>query len=238
MRRLRLVLPLCLAAAAPAPGDAQRMPDVVASLFPAVVNITTLRPGEDGGPAKRSFGSGFIIAPSGTVVTNRHVIHGAYHVTVTLNDDRGFPARLVAANDVPDLAVLQIEAATPFPTVPFGNSDALRRGETVIAIGNPLGLAGTVTVGVVSAVNRNLNSTFIDDFIQIDTSINQGNSGGPLFNLAGEVIGVNVAFVALGGDGGSVSASRSPPTRRASWSISCSATAGCGPVSRACWYSR
>jgi serine protease Do len=181
------------------------LPDIVAPLLGAVVNISVLKRADAAaataeagtaiGRAQHSLGSGFIIDPDGTIVTNRHVVADGYSVTVTLDDDRQFPARVLATNLYPDLAVLKIEAGAPLPTVHFGDSSALRLGETVVAIGNPLGLSGSISVGVVSALNRNLRSTVIDDFIQTDASINHGNSGGPLFNLRGEVVGVNWALI-------------------------------------------
>jgi len=181
------------------------VPDVVAPLLGAVVNISVLAAPdahETGGQAsaqigraRHSLGSGFIIDPAGYIVTNRHVIADGYTVTVTLDDNRELPAKVLATNLYPDLALLKVEAGAPLPIVRFGDSNALRLGETVIAIGNPLGLSGSISVGVVSALNRNLRSTVIDDFIQTDASINHGNSGGPLFNMRGEVVGVNWAIV-------------------------------------------
>ena len=195
-----------VAHASPRPaGGTVSLPDVVAPLLGAVVNISVLkRPdaaagaGESGaqtGRATHSLGSGFIIDPAGYIVTNRHVVADGYAVTVTLDDDRQFPAQVLATNLYPDLALLKIAAGAPLPTVHFGDSNTLRLGETVIAIGNPLGLSGSISVGVVSALNRNIRSTVIDDFVQTDASINHGNSGGPLFNLRGEVVGVNWALV-------------------------------------------
>ena len=137
-------------------------------------------------------------------MTNRHVVAGGFKVMVTLHDERQYPATVLATNAIPDLALLKIEAPGPLPTVEWGDSDALRLGETVIAIGNPLGLSTSITVGVVSALNRNVASTPIDDFIQTDTPINQGNSGGPLFNLQGRVVGVNWAIITPNQQSGSV----------------------------------
>ncbi len=178
---------------------------MVAPLLGAVVNIAVLTapdataPGGEAsaliGRARHSLGSGFIIDPDGYIVTYRHVVANGYSVSVTLDDNRVLPARVLATNLYPDLALLKIEAGVPLPVVHFGDSNALRLGETVIAIGNPLGLSGSISVGVVSALNRNVRSTVIDDFIQTDASINHGNSGGPLFNLRGEVVGVNWAIV-------------------------------------------
>jgi serine protease Do len=192
-------------AAPPLAGATPSLPDIVAPLLGAVVNISVLQRPDTAaeaseaaaliGRAKHSLGSGFIIDPAGYIVTNRHVVADGYSVTVTLDDDRQFSAQVLATNLYPDLALLKVEAGAPLPTVRFGDSNALRLGETVIAIGNPLGLSGSISVGVVSALNRNMRSTVIDDFIQTDASINHGNSGGPLFNLGGEVVGVNWALV-------------------------------------------
>lgn len=198
--------------ASPAGAETEGLKDLVARLFPATVNINVLNPGKDGGPAKRLYGSGFLVRPNGVIITNRHVVAGSYNVTVTLNDGHTYPARLLGANDTPDIAVLKIDGPTPFPTVEFGDSDKLERGETLIAIGNPLGLAGTVTVGVVSALNRNLGGSSIDNYIQTDTTINHGNSGGPLFNREGKVVGVNVAFVTPVDEGGSIGLGLSIPS--------------------------
>lgn len=192
-------------ASPPLAGGIGSLPDVVAPLLGAVVNISVLKlPNATARTTQanaqicrveHSLGSGFIIDPAGYIVTNRHVVADGYAVTVTLDDDRVLPARVLATNLYPDLALLKVDAGAPLPTVRFGDSNALRLGETVIAIGNPLGLSGSISVGVVSALNRNMRSTVIDDFIQTDASINHGNSGGPLFNLRGEVVGVNWALV-------------------------------------------
>ena len=215
MRRIRLVavvLAVWLAtgparAAMPPEEKPANLPDLVATLLPAVVSVFALsqKAGPGGSVAQggemmmsaphRESGSGFIIDPSGYIVTNRHVIAGTYKVTVTLEDGRSYPAAVVSANERPDLALLKIETGRALPTVPWGNSTDLRIGQTVIAIGNPLGLASSVSVGVISALNRDISETMIDDFVQTDAAINHGNSGGPLFNLRGQVIGVNWALV-------------------------------------------
>ena len=152
----------------------------------------------------QEFGSGFLIDPAGYIVTNRHVIAAAYKVTVTLNDGQPYPGTVVATNERPDLALLKIEAGHPLPTVPWADSDKMRIADSVFAIGNPLGLAISISVGVVSALNRNMKETTYDDFIQTDAAINHGNSGGPLFNLRGEVIGVNWALVSPSATSGSI----------------------------------
>ena len=139
-------------------------------------------------------GSGFIIDESGLIVTNNHVIQGADEVTVTLNDSRELVANVIGADPDTDLALLRIEADGPLPVASFANSDSVRVGDAVIAIGNPFGLGGTVTSGIVSAKAREIGAGRYDDFLQIDAPINRGNSGGPTFNLEGEVIGVNTAI--------------------------------------------
>jgi len=156
--------------------------------------------GQDARPQKvTSLGSGFIIDPSGLVVTNNHVIADADEITVTLQDSQAFKAELVGTDTKGDIALLRIKANKPLPAVSFGNSDQMRVGDWVLAIGNPLGLGGTVTAGIVSARSRNINAGSYDDFIQTDAAINKGNSGGPLFNIKGEVIGINTAIYSQSG---------------------------------------
>ncbi|WP_420433438.1 Do family serine endopeptidase [Hyphobacterium sp.] len=198
---------------------AQRFPvegfaDLNERLSPAVVNISTAqRMGDDqgelpdfpeGSPLERfneffgdaprianSLGSGFIIDPAGIVVTNNHVIESADEIEVTLVDGRTLPADLVGRDPVTDLAVLQIVSTEEnFPAVAFGDSDAARVGDWVFAIGNPFGFGGSLTAGVISARGRDIGGEY-DDYIQTDVAINTGNSGGPLFDLDGDVIGVN-----------------------------------------------
>ncbi len=146
-----------------------------------------------------SLGSGFIIDPSGIVVTNNHVIAEADEITVTLHDDTKLVAKVVGRDAKTDLAVLKVEPTKPLTHVPFGDSGKTRVGDWVVAIGNPFGLGGTVTAGIVSARQRDINAGPYDDFIQTDASINRGNSGGPMFNLAGEVIGINTAIYSPSG---------------------------------------
>jgi serine protease Do len=146
-----------------------------------------------------SLGSGFIIDPSGLIVTNNHVIEGADEINVILNDGTKLKAELVGKDSKSDLALLRVHYDKPLKFVKFGDSDKLRLGEWVIAIGNPFSLGGTVTAGIVSARNRDINSGPYDNYIQTDAAINRGNSGGPLFNLNGEVIGVNTAIISPSG---------------------------------------
>jgi serine protease Do len=151
----------------------------------------------DSQPPRRvqSLGSGFVIDASGLIVTNNHVIEGADEIIANFPDGSKLKATLVGTDDKTDLAVLKVEPEKPLRAIPFGDSDALRVGDWVMAIGNPFGLGGTVTVGIVSARNRDINSGPYDNFIQTDAAINRGNSGGPLFNMDGEVIGINTAII-------------------------------------------
>ncbi len=199
--------------------------DLADKLMPSVVNISTTQtvrtttnqfpfqfpPGSPFGemfkdferPTERkasSLGSGFIIDTKGTVVTNNHVISGADDILVRVGD-KEYKAKVVGADPYMDIAVLKMETRDQFKPVSFGDSDKARVGDWAVAIGNPFGLGGTVTAGIISARNRDINLTRYDDFIQTDASINQGNSGGPLFNLKGEVIGINTAIIAPGQSG-------------------------------------
>jgi serine protease Do len=146
-----------------------------------------------------SLGSGFIVDTSGIVVTNNHVIADADEINVIMNDGTKIKADLVGVDKKTDLAVLKFKPVKPLIAVKFGDSDKLRLGEWVIAIGNPFSLGGTVTAGIVSARNRDINSGPYDSYIQTDAAINRGNSGGPLFNLDGEVIGVNTLIISPSG---------------------------------------
>ena len=146
-----------------------------------------------------SLGSGFIIDPSGLIVTNNHVIDDADEISVILNDGTKLKAELVGKDSKSDLALLRVHYDKPLKFVKFGDSDKLRLGEWVIAIGNPFSLGGTVTAGIVSARNRDINSGPYDNYIQTDAAINRGNSGGPLFNLNGNVIGINTAIISPSG---------------------------------------
>ncbi|HJV36936.1 DegQ family serine endoprotease [Geomonas sp.] len=147
---------------------------------------------------QKSLGSGFIISDDGYIITNNHVVAGADEVKVKLSDGREFKAEIKGRDEKLDLALVKIDAKAQLPVAPLGDSDKLEVGEWVMAIGNPFGLAQTVTVGIVSAQGRVIGSGPYDDFIQTDASINPGNSGGPLFNAEGEVIGINTAILASG----------------------------------------
>src|SRR5690606_30845822 len=158
-----------------------------------------------GAPSVRratALGSGFIIDPEGYVVTNNHVIDGASEVSVRLDDETAYPAEIVGTDPATDLALLKIDVGKRLPSLVLGDSDKAEVGDWVLAVGNPFGLGGSVTAGIISARGRNIQAGPYDDFLQIDASINRGNSGGPLFNLDGEVIGVNTAIYSP--NGGSV----------------------------------
>ena len=199
--------------------------DLADKLMPSVVNISTTQtvrttsnpfpfqfpPGSPFGemfkdfeqPRERqasSLGSGFIIKENGTVITNNHVIANAEDILVRVGD-KEYKAEVVGSDPYMDIAVLKMQTKDKFTPVSFGDSDKARVGDWAVAIGNPFGLGGTVTAGIISARNRDINLTRYDDFIQTDASINQGNSGGPLFNLKGEVIGINTAIIAPGQSG-------------------------------------
>ena len=199
--------------------------DLAEKLMPSVVNISTTQtvvtktnpfpnfqfppgsPFEDmfkefGTPQERkasALGSGFIIDKDGTVVTNNHVIKDADDILVRVNGDKEYKAKIIGTDPLSDIAVLKIDSDDKFKPVKFGNSDLARIGDWVIAIGNPFGLGGTVTSGIISARNRSIGLSRYEDFIQTDASINQGNSGGPLFNMDGDVVGVNTAILSQGG---------------------------------------
>ncbi len=216
------------AVGAPTRAAPEGFADLVEGLTPAVVNISTAQ--RTGGatatgelaPLQRKFGgrtvslgSGFIVDATGIVVTNNHVIDNADEITVTLSDGREFKANVRGIDRETDIAVLQLEGSTvKFPFVSFGDSSRSRVGDWVIAVGNPFGLGGTVTVGIISGRNRNIGEGNFDDFIQTDAAINRGNSGGPLFDIGGRVIGINTAIYSQ--TGGSVGVGFAVPAELAS----------------------
>ena len=211
--------------------------DLAERLMPSVVDISTTQtvvtntnplpftfppgsPFEDmfrefGTPQERkssALGSGFIIDEKGLVVTNNHVIQGAEDIVVRVGGDKEYKAKIIGADPLSDIAVLQIVSKENFKPVKFGNSDKARIGDWVIAIGNPFGLGGTVTAGIISARNRSIGLSRYEDYIQTDASINQGNSGGPLFDMNGDVIGINTAIL---GQSGSIGIGFSIPSNSA-----------------------
>ena len=211
--------------------------DLAEKLIPSVVNISTTQtvvtnvnpfpfefppgsPFEDmfkefGTPQKRktsALGSGFIIDAKGIVITNNHVISDAEDILVRVDGDKEYKAKVIGSDPLSDLAVLKIESQDKFIPVKFGDSDKARIGDWVIAIGNPFGLGGTVTSGIISARNRSIGLSRYEDYIQTDASINQGNSGGPLFDMNGNVIGINTAIL---GQSGSIGIGFSIPSNSA-----------------------
>jgi serine protease Do len=212
--------------------------DLAERLMPSVVNISTTTtvitntnpfpgfkfppgsPFEDmfkefGTPQKRqssALGSGFIIDEKGIVITNNHVIQDAEDIVVRVDGDKEYKATIIGQDPLSDIAVLKIESKEKFTPVKFGNSDKARIGDWVIAIGNPFGLGGTVTSGIISARNRSIGLSRYEDYIQTDASINSGNSGGPLFNMNGDVIGINTAIL---GQSGSIGIGFSIPSNSA-----------------------
>ncbi len=187
-----------LAVGTPAPARAQAplqdFSGLANRLLPAVVEVIAFGGARSAAGQGRSLGSGFVIDASGVIVTNNHVIDAAQSIVVRTHDGIQMEAALVGTDPSIDIAVLKVTPTAPMPFVPFGDSDSLSVGQWVLAIGNPFGLGGTVTLGIISARNRTLQGPY-DDFIQTDAAINSGNSGGPLFNAAGQVIGVNTAII-------------------------------------------
>jgi serine protease Do len=155
--------------------------------------------GSGGAHEVTSLGSGFIIDPTGYIVTNNHVIEGAEEITVRTQDNTEYKAKLIGHDPKTDLALLKIESSTPLPFLEWGDSDKARIGDWVLAIGNPFGLGGTVTAGILSARQRDINAGPYDDFLQTDAAINRGNSGGPMFDMDGKVIGINTAIFSPSG---------------------------------------
>ena len=237
-----VALALILSTGAQARGAPESFADLAERLSPAVVNISTSQTVEGGvplpgvpkgspldeffedflerngsGPSMpqrvQSLGSGFVIDEDGIIITNNHVIDGADEIKVNFSDGTTLPAELVGRDPKTDLAVLQVKPEKKLIAVKFGDSQKSRVGDWVVAIGNPFGLGGTVTAGIISAINRDINAGPYDDFIQTDASINRGNSGGPLFNLDGDVIGVNTAIISP--SGGSIGIGFSVPSATA-----------------------
>ena len=183
-----------------APITATTFARLAETVKPAVINVTTGRLARSRTDERRSLGSGVIIDRSGVALTNAHVVDGAKEAEVTLSDGTRHRAKIVGVDAKTDLAVLRISGDKPFPALPLGDSDAVRVGDWVLAIGSPFGLSATVTQGIVSAKARQIGAGPYDDFLQTDAAINPGNSGGPLVNMKGEVIGINTAVV-RGGSG-------------------------------------
>tara|TARA_B110000438_G_scaffold61370_1_gene61634 strand:+ start:273 stop:1712 length:1440 start_codon:yes stop_codon:yes gene_type:complete len=241
MKKIKILLITFLTLGFISLSNAQEMPksfaDLAEKLMPSVVNISSTQivttntnpfpfefppgsPFEDmfkefGTPQKRkasALGSGFIIDEKGIVVTNNHVIQGAEDILVRVDGDKEYKAKVIGSDPLSDIAVLKIQSKDKFIPVKFGDSDKARIGDWVIAIGNPFGLGGTVTSGIISARNRSIGLSRYEDYIQTDASINQGNSGGPLFDMNGDVIGINTAIL---GQSGSIGIGFSIPSNSA-----------------------
>ncbi len=184
--------------------DAQSLADALPPGFPREELERRFGPmfqnQQNGAPEpQQALGSGFIISKDGYIVTNNHVVDGAETVKVKLNNEKEYDAKVIGVDPLTDIALIKIDAGSDLPTVPWGDSDTVRAGDEAVAIGNPFGLGGTVTSGIVSAVSRDIHSGPYDDYIQTDAAINKGNSGGPLFNADGQVIGVNTMIFSPGG---------------------------------------
>ncbi len=228
LKRINFFFILLLFFSFPYKASAKSVPesfaDLAEKLMPSVVNISTTQtvitrnnpftfqfpPGSPfeemfkdfGTPQKRkstSLGSGFIIDSKGIIITNNHVIKGAEDIVVRVSNNKEYKAKVVGSDPFSDLAVLKIISKEKFVPVKFGNSDKARIGDWVMAIGNPFGLGGTVTTGIISARNREIGLSRYEDYIQTDASINQGNSGGPLFDMNGNVVGINTAILGQSG---------------------------------------
>ena len=241
MKKIKILIVTFLALNFSILSNAKEVPksfaDLAEKLIPSVVNISTTQtvvtntnpfpfefppgsPFEDmfkefGTPQKRrtsALGSGFIIDAKGIVVTNNHVIKNAEDIFVRVNGDKEYEAKIIGSDPLSDIALLQIKSEDKFSPVKFGDSDKARIGDWVIAIGNPFGLGGTVTSGIISARNRSIGLSRYEDYIQTDASINQGNSGGPLFDMNGDVIGINTAIF---GQAGSIGIGFSIPANSA-----------------------
>ena len=197
--------------------------DLAEKLTPSVVNISSFSQsetenGEGNTPLSESLGSGFIIDGNGYIITNNHVVDKAESISITLSDNTKTEARVIGKDPKTDLALIKIETRRPLNAVKFGDSDKIRVGDWVLAIGNPFGLGSSVTAGIVSAKSRDIESGPYDSFIQTDASINQGNSGGPMFNLQGEVIGISSAIFST--TGASQGVGFAIPANLAGWVIS------------------
>jgi serine protease Do len=212
MRTLRAGALVLVAALLAGPASAREIvptswAELIRGLIPSVVNITVriagtagpeealVSAGQSASPYRIAVGSGFVIDPSGLIATNWHVVADAFEIIVTFSDGTAIPAQVVGAWRVVDLALLKVDAGHPVQAVHWGDSSAMQIGDPVLAMGNAFGVGLTVSAGIVSALNRNIEDSAVDNLIQTDAAINHGNSGGPLFNLKGEVIGVNSTII-------------------------------------------
>jgi serine protease Do len=230
LRHRLFILIIALLLAVPSAADARSSPDsfapLVKKVLPAVVNIAVTENATDslpqlppelrGTPFEKQFrdrlgkrreqvmgaGSGFIVDPSGIIVTNNHVVGHADQIVVSLADGTDLPGKVIGIDEATDVAVVKVNSPTPLPFVPWGDSRVVEVGDWILAAGNPFGLGGSITAGIVSARGRDIGAGPFDDFLQLDAPINPGNSGGPTFNMDGQVVGVNTAIVSP--TGGSV----------------------------------
>jgi serine protease Do len=235
---LVLILPLLTPACATARSTPESFAPLVKKVLPAVVNIAVTEAAADplsqlpaelrGTPFEKQFrerlgrrreqvqgaGSGFIIDPSGVIVTNNHVVGHADQIVVSLADGTDLPGRVLGVDEATDMAVIQVTPRSPLPFVTWGDSRQVEVGDWILAAGNPFGLGGSITAGIVSARGRDIGAGPFDDFLQLDAPINPGNSGGPTFNMDGQVVGVNTAIVSP--TGGSVGIGFAIPSELAS----------------------
>ena len=262
MLALATGLALALAPATPSVARAapDSFADLADMVSPAVVNITTsttIAAPTDGGPIvpegspfedffkrfgnpnaprgpqrSNALGSGFVISEDGYIVTNNHVIEGADEISIEFFSGKTLDAKLIGTDPKTDIALLKVESDEPLPFVNFGDSNVMRVGDWVMAMGNPLGQGFSVSAGIVSARNRELSGTY-DDFIQTDAAINRGNSGGPLFNMDGQVIGVNTAILSPNGGSIGIGFSMASTSCRAS-STSCASSVKRAAAGSAC----
>ena len=226
----------------------QSWSEIAQRVIPCIVNIwveKTFRADDSSAveQLKTFSGSGFVVNPSGEIVTNKHLIEGALSITVTLHDGTQLPGQLIAAASLADVAVLKVNPDRALPSLKLANSDAARVGDPVLAFGNPLGIGTSLSAGIISALNRDLRDSPMDDYIQTDAAINYGNSGGPLIDTNGEAVGLNSALVTTTKNEGSMglgfAISSSVLTQRTATSARSHTSrldwhprAGCKPLSR------
>ncbi|ABD44943.1 peptidase Do family protein [Ehrlichia chaffeensis str. Heartland] len=196
--------------------------DLIQEQFPLITLEELLRNILEGKPVKKdipqevlSAGSGFVVDESGIIVTNYHVVHNAKEVYVTFSDNKSIPAKILGVDPQTDLAVLKVEVNEKLPYLEFGDSDKTMVGDWVVAIGNPFGLGGSASIGIISARARDLNIGTATEFLQTDAAINKGNSGGPLFNIDGKVIGINTAILSTQKGGGNIGVGFAIPSNNA-----------------------
>jgi serine protease Do len=217
-----LLVPAVAPAADPPQTCAADIANLVAPLVAATVSVsaTHITQSKDGLNRQTFDGSGFIIDPSGLIVTNNHVADGAAEITVALHDNSVLPATIVGQDDLTDLAVLKVQPDSALPAVKWGNSDDLKLGQPIIVIGNPYGMGVSVSTGVISGLDRDMREGPYDDYIQTDAALNHGNSGGPMFDFQGQVVGINSVVFSPSADGGSVGIGFAIPSNVAQFVVS------------------